>query len=107
MQQSVETDFEYFIRLNSWLELQKIPRQIFLFLRKRGYQNKVADGVAAQKEGLQDDYKPQYIAFDKPVFVIMFKRLLARAGNYITIEEVLPVPAKGGVKEYLIQWYNG
>lgn len=107
VQQSVETDFEYFIYLNSWLELQKIPRQIFLFLRKRGYQNKVADGVLAQKEGLQDDYKPQYIAFDKPVFVIMFKRLLARAGNYITIEEVLPVPAKGGVKEYLIQWYNG
>lgn len=107
VQQHVERDFEYFIRLNSWFELQKIPNQIFLFLRKRAYQNKVADGVIAQKEGLHDDYKPQYIALDKPLFVIMFKRLLARAGNYITVEEVLPVPADGGVKEYLIQWYNG
>jgi len=107
VQQQIETDFEYFIRLNSWLDLQKIPRQIFLFLRKRAFQNKIVDGIITQKEGLHDDYKPQYIAFDKPLFVIMFKRLLARAGNYITVEEVLPVPARSGVKEYLIQWYNG
>ncbi|MFD2287781.1 hypothetical protein GJU39_16275 [Pedobacter petrophilus] len=107
VQQPVETDFNYFIRLNSWFNLQEIPTEAFLFLRKRAYQNKVADDEIAKKEGLHDDYKPQYLAFDKPLFVSMFKRLLARAGNYITLEEVLPVPGWDGVKEYLIQWYNG
>jgi len=107
VQQPVETDFEYFIRINSWFELEQIPTKFFLFLRKRAYQNKVSEGEIAKMEGLHDDYKPQYLALDKPLFVTMFKRLLARAGNDITIEEVLPAPAKGGVKEYLIQWYNG
>jgi len=106
IQQQVETDFEYFIRLNSWFKLQQIPTKFFLFLRKRAYQGNAVNGENLKKEGLHDDYKPQYLAFDQPLLVGMFNRLLARAGNYITIEEVLPLPAKGGVKEYLIQWYN-
>ncbi|QXU43868.1 lantibiotic dehydratase [Pedobacter sp. D749] len=107
VQQTMEADFEYFIRLHSWFELQKIPINFFLFLRKRSYQNKAVDGEINKKEGLHDDYKPQYLTLDKPLFVAMFKRLLARAGNNITIEEVLPVPVESGVKEYLMQWYNG
>ncbi|OWK69289.1 lantibiotic dehydratase [Pedobacter sp. AJM] len=106
VQQTTEEDFDYFIRLHNWFELHKIPIKFFLFLRKRAYQNKAVDGEINKKEGLHDDYKPQYLALDKPLFVSMFKRLLARAGNNITIEEVLPVPLESGVKEYLMQWYN-
>ena len=106
VQNQEETDFEYFIRLNIWLETHQIPTEIFLFLRKRAYQLKTVNGSTEKKEGQHDDYKPQYISFHQPLLVGMFKRLLARAGTYITIEEMLPAPKKDQVKEYLIQWYN-
>jgi hypothetical protein len=102
LQDQIETDFDYFIRLNNWLALNKIPKQIFLFLRKRAYQVKSDE----KKEGLHDDYKPQYLSFDNPLLIGMFKKLLSRAGNYVTLEEVFPVPGKSPVREYLIQWYN-
>lgn len=105
-QNQEETDFEYFIRLNIWLETNEIPTEIFLFLRKKAYQLKTVEGTVEKKEGLHDDYKPQYISFHQPLLVGMFKRLLARAGKYIIIEEMLPVSGTGQVKEYLIQWYN-
>nr|WP_276902205.1 lantibiotic dehydratase [Pedobacter kyonggii] len=97
-----ETDFEYFIRLNNWLINNDIPKEVFLFLRKRAYQVKSDD----KREGLHDDYKPQYLSFDNPLLIALFKKLLLRAGNYITLEEVFPKPDKNKVKEYLIQWYN-
>lgn len=102
LQDQTETDFDYFIRLNNWLALNKIPKQIFLFLRKRAYQVKPDE----KREGLHDDYKPQYLSFDNPLLIGMFKKLLSRAGNYVTLEEVFPVPGKNAVREYLIQWYN-
>ncbi|WP_293742232.1 lantibiotic dehydratase [uncultured Pedobacter sp.] len=101
-QDQFETDFEYFIRLNNWLINSKIPREIFIFLRKRAYQTQSDD----KREGLHDDYKPQYLSFHSPLFLAMFKKLLLRAGNYITLEEVFPKPTKNKVSEYLIQWYN-
>lgn len=97
-----ETDFDYFIRLSNWLIDHKIPNDVFLFLRKRAYQRKSDD----KREGLHDDYKPQYLSFHSPLFLAMFKKLLLRAGNYITLEEVFPKPAQNKVSEYLIQWYN-
>ncbi|MFD2581709.1 lantibiotic dehydratase [Pedobacter vanadiisoli] len=97
-----EADFTYFIRLNNWLDRNKIPKEIFIFLRKRTYQAK-RDG---KREGLHDDYKPQYLSFTHPLLVGMFKKLLLRAGEYITLEEVFPKPDENTVREYLIQWYN-
>lgn len=102
VQAITESDFTYFIKLNNWLKRNKIPTQIFIFLRKRAYQNK-AEG---KREGLHDDYKPQYLSFDSSLLVGMFKKLLLRAGDYITFEEVFPVPDQHTVREYLIQWYN-
>ena len=101
-QDQFETDFEYFIRLNNWLINNDIPKEVFLFLRKRAYQVKSDD----KREGLHDDYKPQYLSFDNPLLIALFKKLLLRAGNYITLEEVFPKPDQNKVQEYLIQWYN-
>jgi len=101
-QEQLETDFEYFIRLNNWLIDHEIPKQIFLFLRKRAYQVKSDE----KREGLHDDYKPQYLSFDNPLLIALFKKLLLRAGHYITLEEVFPKPDQHPVREYLIQWYN-
>ncbi|WP_343521687.1 lantibiotic dehydratase [Pedobacter sp.] len=102
VQGQAEADFGYFIRLGGWLEKNKIPKEVFLFLRKRAYQLK-ADG---KREGLHDDYKPQYLSFNNPLLIGMFKKLLLRAGEYITLEEVFPKPDGNTVREYLIQWYN-
>ncbi|RBQ07696.1 lantibiotic dehydratase [Pedobacter miscanthi] len=102
VQGPAESDFTYFIRLNNWLGRNKIPTAFFIFLRKRAYQAK-SDG---KREGLHDDYKPQYLSFDSPLLVGMFKKLLLRAGEYITLEEVFPKPDEHTVREYLIQWYN-
>ncbi|GAA4205815.1 lantibiotic dehydratase [Pedobacter jeongneungensis] len=100
--EQLETDFEYLIRLNNWLIDNKIPGQVFLFLRKRAYQVKSDE----KREGLHDDYKPQYLSFDNPLLIALFKKLLLRAGHYITLEEVFPKPDEHVVREYLIQWYN-
>lgn len=101
-QDQCETDFEYLIRLNNWLIDNKIPSEVFLFLRKRAYQNQSGD----KREGLHDDYKPQYLSFYSPLFLTMFRKLLLRAGNYITLEEVFPKFSENKVSEYLIHWYN-
>lgn len=101
-QDQFETDFEYFIKLNNWLIDKEIPKEVFIFLRKRAYQVKSDE----KREGLHDDYKPQYLSFDTPLLLAMFKKLLLRAGNYITLEEVFPKPDQNKVREYLIEWYN-
>ncbi len=102
VQALAESDFTYFIRLNNWLERNKIPKAVFIFLRKRAYQAK----PEGKREGLHDDYKPQYLSFDNPLLIGMFKKLLLRAGEYITLEEVFPKSDQNTVREYLIQWYN-
>lgn len=110
--QGTETAAQYFVRLNSWRVDAGIPAAVFLFLRKRSFAiEEVVKGHQAQKL-LPDDYKPQYISFEQPILVDLFVRLLARAGQYLILEEVLPTldptagPAQDQVKEHLIQWYN-
>lgn len=102
VQALAESDFSYFIKLINWLERNRIPSEVFIFLRKRAYQAK----PKGKREGLHDDYKPQYLSFDNPLLIGMFKKLLLRAGEYITLEEVFPKPDQNTVREYLIQWYN-
>ena len=110
-QQHDETDFDYYLRLNAWRQQCGIPETVFLFLRKRS----IVVSPAPHQETVKhspDDYKPQYISFTSPLLVEMLKKLLSRAGAYISMEEVLPaIPREQkhpetAVKEYLIQWYN-
>lgn len=113
VQQTGETAYAYFIRINGWRIQHGIPVTLFLFLRKRSFSIKPNAQPEGKKEGLSDDYKPQFISFEQPLLVEMFKRLLARAGAYLIIEEMLPVANGMGqssnpepVKEYLLQWYK-
>lgn len=108
-----ETAYAYFIRINVWRSQHGIPVTLFLFLRKRSFVIKPTAGPEGKKEGLSDDYKPQFISFEQPLLVEMFKRLLARAGAYVIMEEMLPLVNNMGqsgnpepVKEYLLQWYK-
>lgn len=105
-----ESDYDYFIRINDWRFGHKLPANIFLFLRKRSFFIKPSAQKNTKKEGLNDDYKPQFIAFEQPLLIELFKRLLARAGDYVVIEEMLPgLPSENQsepIKEYLLQWYK-
>lgn len=112
VQQSSETAYAYFIRLNAWRCQHGISASVFLFLRKRSFFIKQKIQTKDKKDGFADDYKPQFIAFEQPLLIEMFKRLLTRAGDYLIFEEVLPVIGsdasgqRGPVKEYLLQWYK-
>jgi hypothetical protein len=89
-QQPSEPDYDYFIRINDWRIKHELPTSIFLFLRKRSFFIKPSVQKNAKKEGLNDDYKPQFISFGQPLLIELFKRLLARAGDYVILEEMLP-----------------
>lgn len=113
VQQPGETAYDYFVRINVWRSQHGIPVTLFLFLRKRSFVIQSAAQPKGKKEGLGDDYKPQFISFEQPLLVEMFKRLLARAGAYVILEEMLPVANAidqstypDPVKEYLLQWYK-
>jgi len=91
---------EYFMQLNEWRMLHNIPAQVFLYVKLR------ADGESL---GSSDDYKPQYICFETPLMVIMWSKLLKKAGEYIYMEEMLPDTGQldgNTVNETLIQWYE-
>jgi hypothetical protein len=109
-QQPSEPDYDYFIRINDWRIKHELPTSIFLFLRKRSFFIKPSVQKNAKKEGLNDDYKPQFISFGQPLLIELFKRLLARAGDYVILEEMLPeLPSENQpepIKEYLLQWYK-
>lgn len=97
--QPAETNYHYYYRLHTWRTQHDLPPYTFLFLRKRHKK---------QKAGLNDDYKPQFIHFQQPLLIELWKKLLQRAGEYIYLEEVLPDPYTPGttVKEHLLQWYK-
>lgn len=113
VQQPAETAYAYFIRINTWRGQHGIPVTFFLFLRKRSFVIKPTTQPNGKKEGLGDDYKPQFISFEQPLLVEMFKRLMARAGTHVILEEMLPLANSSDqaghvepVKEYLLQWYK-
>lgn len=101
-----ENDSSYYLKLKQWIQVQQIPDDVFIFL-KSAYLPKVEN-----QEDLttRDDYKPQYISFNQPLLVKLFRRLIRRAGAQIYLEEVLPAvhpsdPAHC-VSEHLLQWYQ-
>ncbi len=91
----------YFIRINQWIKKNKIPSKVFITIKPSELQN-------GEREKT-DEYKPQYIDFQCPVFVQLFHKLIKKVENKLKIEEILPFPAEEirdekYVSEYLIQW---
>jgi hypothetical protein len=96
-----ETESGYFIRLNRWITENKIPLKVFITI-------KPSEAESGEREKT-DDYKPQYIDFESPVFVQLFHKLIKKVTTKLKIEEILPYPAekienKNFASEYLIQW---
>jgi len=94
-----QSEADYFMIINHWREKNAFPNQIFLYLRS---------GTSGQEQDAADDYKPQYIRFDTPLLILLWVRLLKKAGEYIYFEEMMPDTETLGpqpVNELLIQWY--
>ena len=104
-----ETNAAYFVRLHEWRQQHGLPAHVFIFLRSPYIPIVPGETTKLQR----DDYKPQYICFDQPLLVGLFRKLLARAGAYCYLEEMLPhaehLAAQGPestVTEYLLHWYK-
>lgn len=104
-----ETNAAYFVRLHEWREQHDLPAHVFIFLRSPYIP--IVPGEVTKLQ--RDDYKPQYICFDQPLLVGLFRKLLARAGVYCYLEEMLPHAAhlaeqgpESTVTEYLLHWYK-
>lgn len=95
----------YLLKLKLWLEENRLPHEVFLFLRVSPLST-----PEMRTNGKRDDYKPQYINFHQPLLVLLFIKLLRRAGDLIYFEEVLPAVTGEGApirtNEHLVQWYK-
>lgn len=98
-----EADAAYYARLATWRLNAGLPEHVFLFLKSYA----IPAGPEEKARMMKDDYKPQYICFTKPLLVILFRKLLSRAGKHIYLEEMLPhVSQVQQVTEHLIHWYK-
>ena len=85
---------DLFFKLNKWKSSHAIPDRVFLKIK-------------GKDRSSGDHYKPQYIDFSSPVFVLLLQNILSKADDVIELTEMLPgskdVIEQGGyVKEYLI-----
>ncbi len=96
-----EKESYYFVRINKWVRENQIPSKVFITIKpgdlKKGDSEKT------------DDYKPQFIDFESPVFVQLFHKLIKKITVKLKIEEVLPFPNEAindqyYASEYLVQW---
>lgn len=87
---------EMFIKINILMKTNFIPDEVFFKIANRN-SNKSQD----------DNYKPQYINFKSPIFMLLLLNLINKADDIIEITEMFPtscdVIQNGGiVKEYII-----
>jgi hypothetical protein len=87
-----------FLAIDRWRKETDIPRQVFLRIDRRG---------AGPKNN--DHYKPQFIDFASPIFILLLDHLLRKAGDVVELEEVYPNLAEvkqhdGYVREYLFNF---
>lgn len=99
---NMETDADYFLRLQRWRVAQQLPQQVFVFLK-----SPYIPATAAKGQLHRDDYKPQYISLAQPLLVAVFRKMISRAGEYLYLEEVLPDASQSGtVTEHMLHWYK-
>lgn len=106
-----ETEADYGLRLRIWIKENNWPAQVFINIAQH------EERIGGRNEKLSvyssDDYKPQYMDFDSPLFIRFFDRLSRKTGRMIRITEMLPGPkdllqSKDGhyITEYVCNWFN-
>jgi hypothetical protein len=76
---SVDSDARSFEVLNRWRLSLGIPDRVFVVEK-------------IQNDYLDDYYKPQYIDFTSPMFLSVFRSVLASGIRQINVDEMLPTP---------------
>jgi lantibiotic biosynthesis protein len=87
---------ENFLSINVWIKRNKIPSKIFIKIMEQDFKN-----------GQNDNYKPQFIDFESPIFMLLIINLIKKSEETIELTEMYPnsnnVEESGGyVKEYVI-----
>ena len=89
-----------FYKLNKWKQKYDIPDEVFIKIGSQDFKNPQ-----------NDNYKPQYIHFGIPVFVLLLQNILKKSDEIIELSEMQPssenVLNNGGfVKEYILNITN-
>ncbi|MBL3657010.1 lantibiotic dehydratase [Fulvivirga sediminis] len=111
--QPLDTDWDYFKRVNLWRKGQEIPQEVFVHVNQDRFgKNKDID-EEARKKITKDDYKPQYIDFRNPLFVNLLEKLFKKVPLNLRVVEILPsssqmlrVDNERFVTEFVVQWYT-
>lgn len=86
---------ESYHNINEWIYKKNIPNNVFITTEKR------------IDSKLTDNYKPQYIDFTSPLYIMLLTNLLYSADDIIQISEMYPsakeiIADDGYVKEYVL-----
>ena len=99
-----EKEYNYYLRLLVWFRKLKIPSKVFITLNYSRNKDKTFS---------PDDYKPQYIDIENPLFLPLIIKLFKKTES-LKIMEMLPSAEDAldfdddkHTAEFLIQWYNG
>ncbi|MGV3586438.1 MAG: lantibiotic dehydratase [Adhaeribacter sp.] len=103
------SDWHYYLALNTWRQAQNIVDEVYVTIAPNRQQTGL-NPEQTKKLG-RDDYKPQYINFNDPLFVLLFEKLLAKVPDSLKIEEMLPnskyllqLDKQRFVTECVVQW---
>jgi len=85
-----------YLVLNEWVNTHKIPTEVYI---------KIAETSLNDKKN--DNYKPQYINFNSPIFMLLCLNIIDKAEAIIEISEMFPNSNQvnqgdGYVKEYIM-----
>lgn len=99
-----EKEYDYYMRILFWFRKLKIPSKVFITLNYSRNKDKTFS---------PDDYKPQYIDIENPLFLPLIIKLFKKTES-LKIMEMLPTSEDAldfnddkHTTEFLIQWYNG
>ncbi|WP_422090369.1 lantibiotic dehydratase [Tenacibaculum ovolyticum] len=87
---------ENFLSINEWVFKNKIPSKVFIKISERDLKN-----------NQNDNYKPQFIDFKSPIFMLLTINLIEKADEVIEITEMYPNTDHinkndGYIKEFVI-----
>ncbi|MCY0971131.1 lantibiotic dehydratase [Chryseobacterium wangxinyae] len=90
----------FFLEINIWRKENDIPPKLFV-------------SISEGEDSRRDDYKPQFVDFENPIFANLLHKIFRRA-DQIVLTEFLPFldgdtstkNVEFFASEYLVQWYN-
>ncbi|MBN8703136.1 MAG: lantibiotic dehydratase [Bacteroidetes bacterium] len=112
LRKPIETDGEYFTRVNIWRKENGMPDEVFVVIYNQSQKPENEQQAQNAKKLGRDDYKPQYISFSNPYLVNLFEKLSDKSPISMKIEEMLPntnqlftINGHKHITEFVVQWY--